>query len=68
MNSFRKYHRLEKLIELNEYLAGICHCKPMSVAARSKVHVCGRSPAELVGSNGAEVMDVCFLLVLCVVR
>jgi hypothetical protein len=29
------------------------------VAARSKAWVCGRSPAEIVGSNPAEDMDVC---------
>jgi hypothetical protein len=27
-----------------------------------------RSPAEIVGSNPAEGMDVCLLWVLCVVR
>ena len=29
------------------------------VAARSKVWVCGRSPAEIAGSNSAGDMDVC---------
>ena len=32
-----------------------------SVAARSKVSVCGRSPAETVGLNPKEGMDVCLL-------
>ena len=31
---------------------------PVPVAARSKAWVCGRSPAETVGSNPTEVMDV----------
>ena len=31
------------------------------VAARSKAHVCGRSPAEIVGSNPTGAMDVCLL-------
>jgi hypothetical protein len=31
------------------------------VAARSKAWVCGRSPAEIVGSNPTDVMDVCLL-------
>jgi len=31
-------------------------------------YVCGRSPAEIVGSNPTGVMDVCLLRVLCVVR
>jgi hypothetical protein len=32
---------------------------PVPVAVRSKVYVCGRSPAEIVGSNPAGGMDVC---------
>ena len=31
---------------------------PVPVAARSKVYVCGRSPAEIVGSNPTGGMDV----------
>jgi hypothetical protein len=31
------------------------------VAARSKASVCGRSPAEIVGSNSTGGMDVCLL-------
>jgi len=38
------------------------------VAARSKAQVCGRLPAEIVGSNPAGGMDVCVFLVLCAVR
>ena len=34
---------------------------PVPVAARSKAWVCGYSPAEIVGSNLAEGMDVCLL-------
>jgi hypothetical protein len=41
---------------------------PVSVTARSKAKVCGRSPAEIVGSNPAGGMEVCLLWVLCVVR
>ena len=41
---------------------------PVTMAARSKAWVCGRSPAEIVGSNPAGGMDVCLLRVLCVVR
>jgi hypothetical protein len=41
---------------------------PVPVASQSKAWVCGRSPAEIVGSNPTEDMDVCLLLVLCVVR
>ena len=39
---------------------------PVPVAARSEVWVCGRSPAEIAGSNPTGVMDVCLLWVLCV--
>jgi hypothetical protein len=35
----------------------------MSVAARSKTCVCGRSLAGIAVSNSAEVMDVCMYLV-----
>ena len=34
---------------------------PVPVAARSKAWVCGRSPAEIVGSNPTGDMDVCLL-------
>jgi len=33
--------------------------KPIPVAARSKALVFGRSPAETVGSNPTQGMDVC---------
>ena len=29
------------------------------MSARSKAYVCGRSPAEIMGSNPTGVMDVC---------
>ena len=37
------------------------------MAPRSKVWVCGRSPAEIVGSNPTGVMDGCvsFASVVC---
>ena len=35
---------------------------PVPVAARSKEWVCGRSPAEIVGSNPTGGMNVCLLL------
>jgi len=37
-------------------------------AVRSKTWVCGRWLAGIAGSNAAGDVDVCFLLVLCVVR
>ena len=39
----------------------VCVCMPVPVAARSKAWVCGRSPAEIVGSNPTGGMDVCLL-------
>jgi hypothetical protein len=38
---------------------------PVPVVARSKAKVCCRSPAEIVGSNPTEGMDVCLLCVVC---
>ena len=32
---------------------------PIPVAALSKAWVCGRSPAEIVGSNANGGMDIC---------
>jgi hypothetical protein len=34
-------------------------CLPIPLAARFKALVCGRSPAEIVGSNPAGDMNVC---------
>jgi len=34
---------------------------PVPVAVRSKAWVCGHSPAEIVGSNPTEDMNVCLL-------
>ena len=42
---------------LFEQLPLLAHSVP--VAARSKVYVCGRSPAEIVGSNPTGGIDVC---------
>ena len=41
---------------------------PVPLAARAKSQVCGRSPAEIVGSNPTGGMEVCLLWVLCVVQ
>ena len=38
---------------------------PVPVAARSKALVFGRSPAEIVGSNPTQGMDVCVVSVVC---
>ena len=37
------------------------HTGPVPVAARSKAYVCGRSPAETVGSIPTGAMDVSLL-------
>ena len=34
---------------------------PVPVAVRSKAQVYGRSPAEIVGSNPTQGMDICLL-------
>jgi len=38
------------------------------LAAEYKGLICGRSPAEIVGSNPAGDMDVCVLWMFCDVR
>ena len=38
------------------------------MAAHSKAQICGRSPAEILGSNPTDSMDVCLLWVMYVVR
>ena len=38
--------------------AGPGRAGPVPVAARSKAQVCGRSPAEIMGSNPTGDMDV----------
>jgi len=44
-------------------LTNISIYKPVSVAARSKTKVCGRSPAGIVGSNPTGGMDVLFVVI-----
>jgi hypothetical protein len=39
--------------------------QPIPVTARSKAWVCGRSLAEIVGSNPIGDMDVCLVQCLC---
>jgi hypothetical protein len=41
--------------------AGYCVLLPVPVAARSKVLVCGRLPAEIVGLNPTGRIEVCLL-------
>ena len=49
----------------NDIISNNILTSPVPVPARSKAWVCGRSPAEIVGSNPTGDMDVCLL---CVVR
>jgi len=44
------------------------HGGPITVAERSKVWVCGRSLGGTAVSNPVGDMEVCLLLMLCVVR
>jgi hypothetical protein len=41
---------------------------PIPVAAQSKVKVCGRALAGIVGSNPTGGTDVCLLYRVCIVR
>jgi len=45
----------------NLFVHYVCNKNPVPVTARSKAQVCGRSPAEIVGSNPTGSMDVCLL-------
>ena len=51
-------YRLSYPAHLYLIMTVITH-RPFPVAARSKAWVCGRSHAEIVGSNPTEGMDVC---------
>jgi len=51
-----------------EFLAIMSVLRPITVAARSKVWVCGRSLDGIAVSKPARVMDVCLLCALCVTR
>jgi len=55
------FHIVSYLYELKGYVQ-------IPVAVQYKAWVCGRLLAGIVGSNPARDMDVCLLLVLCVVR
>jgi len=60
----------------SSYICGQCHCSLYVQITRGRSWwplglrswVCGRSPAEIVGSIPSGGMDVCLLWVLCVVR
>jgi len=41
---------------------------PIQLAARSKAQVWDCSPDETMGSNPAGDIDVCLLLLLCIVK
>jgi len=49
---------------LPSLITGLKCLTPIPVAARSKAQVCGRSPAEIVGSNPTGGIDICLLFVL----
>jgi hypothetical protein len=46
----------------------VIYAVPIPVAAQSTAWICGRLLAGNVGSNPTGGMDVCLLLVSCVVR
>jgi hypothetical protein len=57
---FSQYQVLLELLLMNlcnVYIAVL----PVPVVAPSKAYVCGRSPAEMMGSNLTGGMDVCML-------
>ena len=71
---FRKYHFRSRgvcviCVERNNYtayqLTSTVLPLPITVAALSKTWVCGRSLAEIAGSNPAGSTDTCPFLFLC---
>jgi len=48
-------------IQKDKFRSRYTYRSPVPVAARSKAWVCGRSPAEVVGSNPTGGMDVCLV-------
>jgi hypothetical protein len=48
-------------IQIKIFYLFVCDAQPVPVAARSKVQVFGRSPAEIVASNPTGGMDICLL-------
>jgi hypothetical protein len=63
----QSFHKRCSVIHINmgtvscDKKVGLINGLLVPVAARSKVQVCGRSPAEIVGSNPAGDMDVPWL-------
>jgi hypothetical protein len=57
----KKAHSHNTHTKANSILVGTATLSVPAVAARSKEWVCGRSPAEIVGSNPTGGMDVCVL-------
>jgi hypothetical protein len=53
------------VMQYGVYLTTWMSWRLITVVARSKAWVCGRSLAGIVGSNPAGGMDVCLLWVLC---
>jgi hypothetical protein len=51
----------ERLFMLLKFTCTVYKTWPVPVAAQSKVLVCGRSPAEIMGLNPTRGMDVCLL-------
>ena len=53
---------LKRLLSLTNISVSLPSSVPAvnPIPARSKAWVCGRSPVDIVGSNPAEDLDVCF--------
>ena len=68
VNSTVDFHSVFLWTDSTRLYLGNAILSPVPVAARSKVYAYGRSPAEILGSNPTEGMDICLLWVSCVVR
>jgi len=55
------HYKFSCLFIIHIYFDSVLTKQPIPVAARFKVWVCGRSTAEIAGSNPTGGMDVCLL-------
>jgi hypothetical protein len=58
--SFDNFGILIYCLDLRNLISYI-HDSPVPVTTRSMAWVCGRSPAQIEGSNPARCMDICLL-------
>ena len=58
-NSIIQFFHTTAILNILHTVQPLAFREPVPVAARSKAYFCGRSPAEIAGSNPTEGTDVC---------